>query len=248
MVFGKLGKIVVPPAGNGEQAGMVGRQLHEQKALAVGDEGVAIAVEDENWAVYFFDKLIGPDLVTQQPAERHPEEVVSDVVQKAVVGRVEDQHAWVIPGGEPCRNTAPERTPVEDDLFFRILAAQPSVYGLSVVEKGSFRTVARTFAEAPVIHHKKVVPFADEIAGKLAPALQTPAVALEVKNHSPRIGHLEMQGIDLTAVLHFEIHFDEGKGEAVFEGFRKDLRTEKEVVLKQVKDQAETCVGYCDNG
>jgi len=159
-------------------------------------------------------------------------------MQEAVVGRIQDQHARVIPGGEPGGNTAAHRPAVQYDMLLRILGLEPLIDRLGVVVEGGLVALARALAEAPVVDHEKIVALAHKVLGELTPTLQAARVPLEVKNHPLGVGYLEMYAIDLSSVLHIEINFVKRKGILILKLFGQDLRPKKEEMLKEVEKEA----------
>ena len=242
VVFGKVGEVVVAGFGDGEEVAVLRGLALQPFAETEGDELVFLAVDDEDGAGYFFDKLVGADLVFEQPADREDESVTIDLMVKAVIGGIQHQHLGMVPGGDAGGDAAAHRAAVDNDLFFGILLTQPFVYMLRIVVEDGFGTPAPAFAEAPVVDHEKIVAFADEVAGEFPPTFDAPGIALEVKDYALGIGDLEVNAVDQAAVFHFKIDFFKRKGVFVLEGLREYLGPKEKQVLCKIENDTQCSV------
>lgn len=125
---------------------------------------------------------------------------------------------------------------------------EPLVNMLQVVVNSGFGAPAATLAKTPVIKHEKIVPFAHEIAGEFSPTLDALGIAFHVKNDAFGIGNAEVDAIDLTTILHFEMGLFKRKWVAVFEMHRQPLRAEKEIILRKIKEYTEPHVKQANTG
>lgn len=245
MVGSKIGQVVMAAAFDGEQLYVLGIDLLEQLAIFVGDQPVAVAVQEVDRKFNFFEILVGANLVAQQPPQRQQKSVAFDLVVKTVIRRIQNEHTRPVPGGHARRNAGAHRTTIDHDFILRVAAFEPVVQILRVVVQDLFGAFAPAFSEAAVVHHKKIVAIAHEIAGKFGPAFDAARVAFEVINDAPAVGHPEKDGVDAPTVFHFEGFFFKIKGILVFEISGQSLWAEKEKMLEYVKYGAYACVDGC---
>lgn len=246
MVGRKIGQVVVAAAFDGEQLYVFGIDLLQQLAVLVRNQPVAVAVQKVDREFNFFDKPVGANLVAQQPAQWQQKSVAFNLVIKTVIRRIQNEHARPVPGGHARRNAGTHGAAVDHNFILRVAAFEPVVQILCVVVQDLFGAFAPAFSEAAVVHHKKIVAVAHEIAGKFGPAFDAARVAFEVINDAPAVGNPEIHSVDTPAVFHFEGFLFKIKGILVFKIGGQPLRAEKENMLEYVKYGAYACVNGCE--
>lgn len=192
VVFREIGEVVVAALVDDVELAVLGDDTEEHFALVDGDEAVFVAVEDEDGAADFFDELVRADLVAEEPFDGEDKCVALDLVEKAVIGRIQDEEARVVPGSDAGGDAAAQGATVHDDLRFIVLGAEPFVDVLGVVVKDGFGAAASAFAKASIVDDEEVVAFADKVSGEFAPALDAARIPLEVENDALGIGDFEM--------------------------------------------------------
>ena len=85
VVLWKIGQVVVSAAFNGDEGAAVGADFVQALALGVGNQAILIAVDDVNRTSYFFEELIGAQMVAQQIAQGQPPSVLANLVVKAEI-------------------------------------------------------------------------------------------------------------------------------------------------------------------
>ena len=102
-------------------------------------------------------------------------------------------------------------------------------------------------ANAAVVHHEKIIAFADEVFGKLAPAFDALGVSFQVKNHAPGVGYFEKKAVDVAVVFHVEMQFFKRERVFVLKRLREDFGTEEKEVLHEIKNHAEGNIGNAND-
>lgn len=116
VVFREIGEVVVAALVDDVELAMLGDDAKEHLALVDGDEAVFVAVKDEDGAADFFDELVCTDLVAEEPFDGEDKGVALDLVEKAVIGRVQNEEAGVVPGSNAGGNAAAQGATVYHDL------------------------------------------------------------------------------------------------------------------------------------
>ena len=54
------------------------------------DKAIFTTVDQENWTTDLFDELVGANLIAEQPADREDKAVAFDLMEKTIVGGIEN--------------------------------------------------------------------------------------------------------------------------------------------------------------
>ena len=194
--------------------------------------------------MHLFDKAVCADVVAQKPLYRQDKRIPRDVVQERIVRAIQNEHSGAVPGGNPGRQTAAERAPVEYDLLLLVLRCQPPIHLLQIAEQNLLCAVACAFAKAPKVEDEKIKTLSHEIFGEFAPAFNTSGIAFDIEHHALAVGHPEVQGIHHAAILHVKIDLREREGVLVSEPLGQPLRAKEKQILPKVEYCAQRSVGH----
>ena len=117
----------MPAALDWDQCDFVGRSFAEHVALIEGDQIILIAMKDVYRTFSFAEKAKCGNVILEDPAQRQESGKPPDLVCKAVIRRIEDQHTGLIVRCKLCRDTASKGSSIEDDLVFAILRLEPII-------------------------------------------------------------------------------------------------------------------------
>ena len=245
VVFRVVWQVVVTRPDNGVERYFIGGKCFEHLTLAIRYESVFCATDDVNGAAHFFDEPIGSDVVTKQPLDRQEESVTRDMVQKRVVGAIQNDHFGPIPGSDPGGKTAAQGASIQHNPILVIFVGKPLVNVLQVAEKDFLRATATAFAKSPEIKNEKIEAFAHKVFGELTPAFDTARISFDVKNDSFAVRHTEMQCIHHSAIFHVEIDLRKRKRILVSKCLGESFRTKEKQVLPKIEHKTKPYIkGY----
>lgn len=92
----------------GYQATDIGPDCLQHRSLPERYEPVFFAMQDNDRALDFFDKQIGPDLVPQQPFQGQKENKTTYIIMKTEIRTIQDQHFRLVPGSHAGSESAAE--------------------------------------------------------------------------------------------------------------------------------------------